>query len=115
VIANRTAYAVRFRSARFSPNAASARSDAAQSLEWIGPLWRGPVRWVRQQLPQVQTGADLVVPVGAVAATRFDDAGVRDVGLGVARDVNNAAALQREAVRHGRYVHDVDDERATVL
>jgi hypothetical protein len=115
VIANRTAYAVRFRSARFSPNAASARSEAAQSLVRVGPLWCCPMQWIGQQLPQVQSGAGIVVPVGAVTPTRFDDARVRNMGFGMARDVDDATALQCEGVRHGRYLHDPDDERATAL
>jgi hypothetical protein len=59
-----------------------------------------PIVRVRQKLPQEQAQADLVAPVAATGAAGFDHTRVRQMGFGVAGDIHDASALEREAVRH---------------
>ena len=58
------------------------------------------VRRIGQQFPEVQTQPDVVAPDAADGAARLYDARMRDVRLRVRRDVDDAAALEREVVRH---------------
>ena len=55
---------------------------------------------VRQEFPQVEAKANLMSPNAAVRTAGLNDARVRDTGRGVAGDVENAAAVDRETVRH---------------
>src|SRR5262249_6509403 len=60
---------------------------------------------IGQQLPQPEPRADVVPPDGARGAALFDHARVRHPRDGMARDVDPAAAPQRDAVRHARWLY----------
>ena len=66
---------------------------------WM-PIDLSLMRRIGQQLPEVQTQPDVVAPDAAGGAARLYDAGVRDLRLGVCRDVDNAAALERKVIGH---------------
>jgi len=63
---------------------------------------------VRHDLPEVSLGlperqpeADFVLPNATAGIAPLDDTRVRDGRERIARDVDEAAALEREVVRHG--------------
>ena len=60
-----------------------------------------PVRRVGKKLPQVQAPPDFVFPRRAPRSPGFENPRMRQAGPGVARDVDDAAALEREVVGHG--------------
>lgn len=71
------------------------------------------VHFVRQDFPQKQSRADLVLPRPAVRAARLDHARVRDARCGMTRHIHDAAAMEREVVRHESVVPPRDDSGET--
>jgi len=51
-----------------------------------------------QDVPEVQPQPDFMAPVVTAQAQRFDDASVSDPSVGIARNIHDAAALERESV-----------------
>jgi len=77
----------------------------------VGPMGSIVTRW--QELPEIQPQADLVAPMRARCAARLQDARVRDVRRGIARNVHDATALQREGVGHDCFLRLRSDGPAT--
>jgi hypothetical protein len=58
---------------------------------------------LRQELPERQSKSDLVLPNATSGIAPLENACVRDSRERIARDVDEAAALEREVVRHGPF------------
>ena len=85
----------------------------AEGRPLIDPGGACVVHFVRQDFPQKQSRADLVLPRPAVGAARLDHARVRDARRGMTRHIHDAAAMEREVVRHESVVPPRDDSGET--
>jgi len=75
-------------------------SDTIRTPAFIHPYPGRMMLGVRQDFPQVEAQSNLVSPDAAVRTAGLNDARVCHPGRGVTGDVEDAAAVDRETVRH---------------
>ena len=91
-----------------------AYADPAELLPCVRPFEVRPMPAVRQEFPEKKPQADIVTPHRAPGAARLQDARVGDSRGRVARHIDDAAAWQRDVVRHTVLILPAaDDDAAT--